>query len=437
MSAIDSIKNTLSRYLDCPSRQVVIGYSGGVDSHLLLYLVHQLRQQFSQHRYLAVHINHGLSPNALQWQEHCQEVCESMQIDFAAIEVTLDMSSGLGLEATAREARYSALNSVTEHNGMILLGQHIDDQLETFLLQLKRGAGPRGLSAMAESMVKVNKINTLRPLLSVSRQEIEHLATAAKLAWINDESNQDIRFDRNFLRHQVVPVLQQRWPTIAQSVHRSASLCAEQQLLLDEVAAGYLAKLTAQDNSIDIDALLTYSIQWQRQIVRYWLSQQRIPMPSEAVLNQLSLLLNTKQDGSPVVQFSGFQFRRFKNALFCIANYVIPDPHSIYRVHNGVAELPGEMGSVQVSMPGNEEDHYFQVVPFSTRFKPQSEQVTKSLKQWFKVWQYPVWKREQAMMLFNQQRPLGVLIDGQFIVSDDAPESLQEQVKCTAKINTP
>lgn len=429
MPTSNTLHEPISKYLDCPARHVVIGYSGGVDSHLLLHSMCELRQTFSQHRYLAVHVNHGLSSNAAIWQAHCDAVCQALNIDFIAIQVDVDISADQGVEAAAREARYAALTSVTEDHGLIFLGQHRDDQLETVLLQLKRGAGPTGLSGMAESRIIPNGICMARPLLRVSRQQIEDIASDIGLDWITDESNEDDRFDRNFLRHNILPSMKQRWPGIAQAVSRSASLCAEQQALLDDVTEGYLKLLIENDNSINIPALLGYSKAWQHQIVRNWLAGQQLPMPSEAILQQLSLLLIAKPDSSPIVHYSGVQFRRFKNGLFCIENYRVPAPDMHYPVNQGVNTLPCGLGDVEVALFNEDNKVYFKAVVFSLRFKPRGERQSKPLKQWFKVWEYPVWKREQALMLYQNENALGLLIDGVFIASDDAPVEIEEQVK--------
>lgn len=434
MPTDDILHQSISKYLDCPARHVVIGYSGGVDSHLLLHAICVLKQQFKQHRYLAVHVNHGLSANAAIWQTHCESVCQSLNIDFIAISVDVDINLGQGVEAAARDARYAALSSVTEDKGLMFLGQHSDDQLETFMLQLKRGAGPKGLSGMAESRIDSNGVCMARPLLRVSRQQIEEIATEIGLDWITDESNQDTRFDRNFLRHQILPGIKQRWPGIAQAVSRSAALCAEQQSLLDEVTHGYLERVIDSDNSINIPALLKYSVAWQNQIVRSWLASQPVPMPSEAILKQLSLLLNAKQDSSPIVHFSGFQFRRFKDGLYCIENYTIPVINTHYPVKLGVNRLPCGLGSVEVTFFDEDQTVYFKTVAFSTRFTPRGERQSKPLKQWFKVWEYPVWKREQALMLYQGENALGLLIDGVFIACDDAPDAIDEHVKILPKI---
>jgi tRNA(Ile)-lysidine synthase len=429
MISFADLLTKVSHYLDRPACQVVVGYSGGVDSHLLLATIAQLSGQFTQHDYLAVHVNHGLSDNAQNWQDGCQNVCSDLGMPFKAIRVQVKNANKNGLEAAAREARYRALYSVAEHNGLLLLGQHLDDQLETVLLQLKRGAGPKGLSAMPEQTTNQVGVCVVRPFLSVTRQQIEQLARQKGLSWVDDESNQDLRFDRNFLRHQILPVLTKRWPQIAASVHRSAQLCAQQQALLDEVTAGYLAPLRTQQDTLDITQLLAFSEHWQQQIVRLWLETREIPMPSQAVIKQLPTLLLAKDDAEPCIEFAGFQLRRFQQQLYCIDCMAEITTGTRIELHENSIHLP-HFGSHLVfdfSKYGNiKPSIYLQAVPFSHKFKPRGELHSKPLKQWFKIWQIPPWERQQSVILFWDAQAIAVCCQGQLIFSVDADETMRQ-----------
>ena len=193
--------------------QLVLGLSGGLDSMVLLELCHQLTQS-STIKLSAVYIHHGLSANADQWAAFCQQQCLQRNIAFEVQKVQLN--SNANIEAQARAARYSALAAfVVTPQTALLTAHHADDQLETLLLALKRGAGPAGLSAIA-AVQPFAAGWLLRPLLEFSREQLEAFAKEQQLEWIEDESNNDSRFDRNFLRLQVIPLLQQRWPAFRQ-----------------------------------------------------------------------------------------------------------------------------------------------------------------------------------------------------------------------------
>ncbi|NVJ58135.1 MAG: tRNA lysidine(34) synthetase TilS, partial [Vibrionaceae bacterium] len=218
MTLYQTFSTIIDRYY-APNTRIVLAFSGGVDSRVLLDLLTQYHKE-KQVDCLAVYVHHGLSSNADDWLARCQMWATQSGIDFIAEHVQLN-ANGESLEACAREARYQALRQHLNANDLLLTGQHSDDQLETFLLALKRGSGPKGLSAMGEATA-LGEATIVRPLLSVSRAQIEHYAQQQGLEWVEDESNQDTRFDRNFIRHQISPLLTQRWPHFAQSVNRSA-----------------------------------------------------------------------------------------------------------------------------------------------------------------------------------------------------------------------
>ena len=234
-------------------QRLLVAFSGGLDSSVLLHALAALRRQRPALQLRALHVHHGLSAFADRWVEHCRSRCADWQIPLTVTHVQVDARQG-GIEAAARAARYAAFSTALTEGEALLTAQHLDDQSETFLLALKRGSGPAGLSAMA-ARAALGEHLLLRPLLGCSRQTLESYAQRHALTWIDDDSNQDTRFDRNFLRLQVLPQLNQRWPHFASAVARSAGLCAEQEQLLDELLAEPLQNLLAADRSLAIDGL--------------------------------------------------------------------------------------------------------------------------------------------------------------------------------------
>jgi tRNA(Ile)-lysidine synthase len=180
---------------------LTLGYSGGLDSTVLLHLLTELKKQEADLSIRAIHVHHGLSKNADAWVEHCRQTCDSLQVDFDVTYAALKPAKQKSLEQLAREARYALLDKLSDNKAALMTAQHQDDQAETLILQLMRGAGPKGLSAMSASGQLVSGRLILRPLLSVTRIELEEYARKHQLTWIEDESNSDNRFDRNFLRN--------------------------------------------------------------------------------------------------------------------------------------------------------------------------------------------------------------------------------------------
>ncbi|NUU35605.1 tRNA lysidine(34) synthetase TilS [Pseudomonas sp. C2B4] len=252
-----------------------IAFSGGLDSTVLLHLLAHLAKTESLPALSAIHIHHGLQAAADAWPEHCQSVCDGLGVQLEVVRV--QVQSGASLERAARDARYAAFNDVTHANEVLLTAQHRDDQAETLLFRLLRGAGVRGLSGMPQQR-PLGEGHLLRPLLDVSRMELEAYAAEHQLSWIEDPSNQDRQFSRNYLRHQVFPVLISRWPQAMTTMARSAAHLSEAQGLLDELAQIDLSQARTVSEfdwlrvpSLELAPLEDLSTARQRNVLSHWL----------------------------------------------------------------------------------------------------------------------------------------------------------------------
>ncbi|WP_233956687.1 tRNA lysidine(34) synthetase TilS [Pectobacterium versatile] len=313
--SVDGLLQTIvAQTAGCGS--ILLAYSGGLDSSVLLHLLVAVRQR-SGLPIRAAYIHHGLNPLADSWAEHCCQQCERWQVPFASLPVKVEAQNG-GIEAAARTARYQALQAHLQEGEALLTAQHLDDQSETFLLALKRGSGPAGLSAMAaQSMLGHHRL--VRPLLGISRLQLEAYAQRHQLGWIEDDSNQDERFDRNFLRRQILPRLTQRWPHFPSAVARSAQLCAEQEQLLDELLEESLQALCQPDGALSIDGLVPLSPVRRFALLRRWLAQQGATMPAREQLQRLwDEVATSRQDAEPVLQLNQMQIRRFRQYLYLL-----------------------------------------------------------------------------------------------------------------------
>lgn len=252
-----------------------IAFSGGLDSTVLLHLLADLAKNQSLPALNAIHVHHGLQAAAEAWPEHCRSMCESLGVPLQVIRV--QVQPGASLERAARDARYAAFIEATQANEVLLTAQHRDDQAETLLFRLLRGAGVRGLSGMPRQR-PLGKGQLLRPLLDATRAELEAYASQHKLRWIEDPSNQDRQFSRNYLRHQVFPALTQRWPQAMASMARSAAHLSEAQELLNELARIDLSEASAASEfdwlklpSIKLAPLEKLSDARQRNALSHWL----------------------------------------------------------------------------------------------------------------------------------------------------------------------
>ena len=298
-----------------PYRQLLVGFSGGLDSTVLLHRLKLWRDREPDVQLRAMHIHHGLSPHADDWVAHCEAVCSGWAIPLIVERVTLE-DEGLGIEAQARKARYAAFSGALQPGEALVTAQHLDDQCETFLLALKRGSGPAGLSAMPER-AGFAETELIRPLLGETRASLEAWAQQHHLRWIEDESNQDDSYDRNFLRLRVLPLLSERWAHFSEAVARSAMLCAEQESLLDELLSGELNTLITADGALNIAPLKVMNPVRRAALIRRWLASHRAVMPSRAMLNRIwEEVAQAREDAAPCIHLNGYDVRRYKEQLW-------------------------------------------------------------------------------------------------------------------------
>lgn len=302
-------------------REVLVAYSGGIDSSVLLHALVCIQQQhLADLKIRAIYIHHGISQHADHWAKHCQQQCDDWQIPCIIEHVTLALDAG-NIEQQARDARYQAIAKHLQANTALCTAQHLDDQCETFFLALKRGSGPTGLSAMPEVML-LNNHYRLRPLLTISRQQIEHYANAYHLRWVEDESNQDDYYDRNFLRLNVLPTINQRWPHFNQMVARSADLCHEQQDLLDELLQPTFIVLVDQQKSLLLEPLYIISAAKRNALLRMWFKVHNAIMPSRKQLASIwQTVIMAKDDSNPQFILHDHQIRRYQNRLYLLPKY--------------------------------------------------------------------------------------------------------------------
>jgi tRNA(Ile)-lysidine synthase len=293
--------------------QICVAFSGGLDSTALLGALRQLRRR-ERLQLRALHVNHHLQPGADAWAGQARARCAALGIDCRVIDVTVPKRRGSSPEAAARAVRYAALRTALLPGEWLLTAHHQDDQLETVLLQLLRGAGLPGLAAMP-ARVAFGAGWLLRPLLPVSRAALVDYLARRKLSWTDDPSNADPRFDRNYLRHEVLPALYRRWPAAAVTVSRSAAHIAEAQSLLDAQADALLA--TALDGAaLRVPALRRLSALECRLAVRRWLRRCGLPIPERSRLQELvTTVLAARQDAAPVVRWEGAEVRRHGELL--------------------------------------------------------------------------------------------------------------------------
>lgn len=405
------------------STRLVLALSGGLDSRVLLHLLARFKCDYPQYDYLTVHVHHGLSDNADRWLQQCQQWSQQADIPFVAEKVQLELGNRISLEQAARTARYQVLSQHLNSSSLLLTAHHQSDQLETFLLALKRGSGPKGLSAMAMDG-KLESARLLRPMLDASRADMLIYAEQHQLDWIEDESNLDTRFDRNFIRHQVAPILRQRWPNIEKTVARSAALCAQQESLLNELLYERYKRMCSEDGALSVSLLKEQSEAARGAILRLWLQEQGFLMPSAKQLTQIWQDVALAQaDAAPVFRYGNAHIGRHQQQLWVfgaiqdlsaeVLDWDIKQPLTLpdglgrleLKARNALESFDATSlaaSSIQtLSLPVG----YNQIkVTFSAtgiHAHPQDRQHGRSLKKLLQEYQIPTWQRQRIPFLVD------------------------------------
>ena len=297
-------------------RNFIIAYSGGVDSHVLLHTFSELKKQNSDMAIQAVHVNHQLNPLSNNWALHCEKTCNALNIPITIEKITIDLKPGDSLEEKAREARYAILQKHIDKNSVLLTAHNANDQAETFLLQALRGAGPKGLSAMPLRK-KFGDSFLIRPLLNASRDEIEKYALENNLKWIEDDSNVDTKFNRNYLRHEIFPILKKRFPAVIENFSRSSRLIANHENIISELIEKEFEMVKTDDiQKIDLKKLLQFPSEKQKLLLRQWFQKNNIRMPNEKHLKQIQKdVLNAASDAHPIFRLNEIMLTRKAGVL--------------------------------------------------------------------------------------------------------------------------
>ena len=394
------------------ARRYRVALSGGLDSTVLLSACAGFRAELGALD--AVHVNHNLQADAGSWSEHCRRLCAELGIPLEQRSVSVDAAAEQGLEAAAREARYREFRACMQPGDMLLLAQHADDQLETFLLQALRGAGVRGLSAMPEC-VEWEGGWLARPFLHQHRSDLEAWARAQGLEWIEDPSNADTGLDRNYLRHEVLPRLKARWPAAADTVSRAAAHCAEAERTLSALAAEDWRRL-GSGITLPVAALDELGEARARHLLRHWLELRGLPLPSTHKLAEILGQAKASEDRNPCVDWPGAEVRRYGGQLY--AQVPLPPIPKEFRLHPGrFTELGDGLGALGLVPAAGEGIRAALCGPQGLRVafreggescRPAGRAHGRPLKKWLQEMHVLPWLRGRLPLLYAGEELLAV-----------------------------
>ena len=383
-----------------PPAPLVVGFSGGLDSTVLLHALAALPVARTQ-GLRALHVHHSLHADADVWAAYCERICAEFDIPLRVLRVAVDVGDG-GPEAGARAARYAAFRDALLEAEVLALAQHRDDQAETVLLRLLRGAGGDGLAAMRTHSTRVG-LRLWRPLLDTSRDEIRAYADAHALRWIEDPSNADTRFERNFLRLRVLPRLRERWPHAAASLARSAALLAEQGALLAEEATRRRATIqTVEPQTLSVSRLMEQPRPWRARVLRQWLHDLHLPPPSRTILDAIEReLLPARADAEARVGWAGAELRRWRDLLHAQRTQPpLPQDFSIAWDGRAALQLPDGDALLLKGAAGFDAPVEIRARQGGERLRLPGRAHHHSLKHALQQHHIPPWQRERLPLLF-------------------------------------
>ena len=305
------------------ANQVVVGFSGGPDSTLALHeTLHLLKESNAANKLKALHINHQVQSKSDAWEEHCKSFCADNNIDLQVEKIDIEVK-GEGFEAAARKARLSLFNSFDE-NTVLILGHHLDDQIETVLFRIFRGTGMKGLSGIKRQSKLGSKI-VLRPLFSLTKEEIIELLKKEDLNYITDDSNQDNSFSRNYLRNSVLPKIYEKWPGARKNIGRMANILRKQNLLYESYLETVLNKVSDEDG-LKLNELKNLDYFERAELIRIWLDKQSFSTPNESQMKEIEKsFFQSRQESNPVIKFQREDAQKLGVILTKTNNYLIAE----------------------------------------------------------------------------------------------------------------
>lgn len=421
-----SEKNSGDSISTSPPPSLVVGFSGGVDSLVLLHALSSLLPSpelsasklpilvsSSVFNIKAIHVNHRLNPQADEWQSFCVSFCEKRQIPIQCVTVDAKPTQGEGPEAAARNARYDAFKKQLCSDDILLTGHHLDDQIETVFLQMLRGTGVDGAAGIRQ-ISTLNASYLMRPLLFFSREMIESYAIENNLQWVNDPSNDETHYDRNYLRLEVLPVIQKRWPSYRQTISRFSQHMREASQLIKQIAEqDFLVACNVEKKSINIDKLNQLSLSRRNNLIRHWLSVEKQSIPSESQLSQIHTAIIAREDACPIVRWGETELRRFKNNLYVLNSTILLETKkTLISVKNwqvgqrvnvpgyGVLELKITKGDGIKASFFSSDNIQIKMREGGEKCKPKGRDKTQSLKKVFQEKNIAPWLRGTTPLVF-------------------------------------
>lgn len=391
-----------------PATALCVAFSGGPDSSALLHALAQLPEARAR-GLRALHVDHGLHADSAAWAAHCQHFCTTLALPSEVLRVQVDTSKGEGLEAAARRARYDAFTAHLHEGEWLLLGHHRDDQAETVLLKLLRGAGPEGLGGM-RAQRPLGRGQLWRPLLALSRRQLREYVKTHQLACVDDPSNSDTRLARNQLRHEILPRLLQHWPQAVDSILHSAALSrAAADTLQTQWLAAFHALHDPATDSLHAAGWLALDSALREPLLDHWLHARRLPAPTTAQRQQIERQCGARAGQLPCIRWAGAELHIWKGRLWALPpqRVVATDWASLW--HGEPLTLPdGSQLSLTDATARLAEPLSVRLRRGGEHIKPAGDAYTRELRDLFQQGHVPPWQRASFPLLYASEELIAV-----------------------------
>lgn len=403
----------------------LIAYSGGLDSTVLLYQLLQIKKKTPHLQIRAIHINHNINTLSKKWAEHCKKICKIHQIPLIIENININLNKK-NIEERLRIERYNILYHYLLQDEILLTGHHMNDQCETFILSLKRGSGPTGLSAMSLETSFGYKI-IVRPFLHITKKELKLWAYHKKLNWIEDFSNLNINYDRNFIRHKIIPILEKRWPFFLKNCYRTINICQEEKKILRNLLNEKIHSFIQYDDSLNISSFKNLQKELATALIRHWISLKKIKLPSyrniQCIYDQM---IFSRKDANPKIILKKHEIRRYRQSLYLIKT-TLSLKRTLLFWHNIDIQftLPNNLGNLVqhkngMTLPAPKDNELINIrFQYEGNILILGRNKKRKIK---KIWQeknIPPWLRSQIPLLFYNNIFVSAL--GVFVVNIKNP----------------
>ncbi|XBC39330.1 MAG: tRNA lysidine(34) synthetase TilS [Buchnera aphidicola (Nurudea shiraii)] len=394
----------------------LLAYSGGIDSTFLLHQLLKIRKIRPQFQFRTIHINHQLNQYSSSWSQHCKKTCEKYNIPILIKKITINKKK-IGIEAASRLQRYKTIFNEALPKEIILIAHNLDDQCETFFLSLKRGSGISGLSGMPNKRKLFNKNVIVRPMLNITRSEIKNWMIKNKIPWIEDKSNYDLSYDRNFLRQKIFPLIETKWPNFINKCAKSISILKKEKNILDSTINKKLQKCLVSKSILNIKNFNTMSPSIRNLLLRMWIKKNNFVVPSHKIITNIYYeIILSKINSQAKIQISNYEIKKYQYKLYithtmpCIKKMILMwyFPWKNLKLPNKLGYITQNKYGTTLPCPKKNElvNIRFQI---SGKISIHSNKKAKLIKKMWKENKIASWNRNNIPLLFYNNKFISAL----------------------------